>query len=342
MMPKVAPNFTERIFVEAGREISKGKLTLGQLEVIVSQLSNEERPRFHQLFSDLAEGTKTESTVGTNTDTESDTEQKPLGLTLALQAQLEQAEKLFEKDFMGPRQFEKAHGFMPERIPAIPFSEERLRQAKKMGLMLVLHVDKTPEGKPMTMRNMNSGQAESGRNARVLYNADWYKNEDFYTQDVPRLSWRLESKTVLPDSTDKNEVEQLELIVLALQNTVFKGMAMPGDYQEAIEEFESKKRQITVFMEGDNKWEKASEIIEGLKLSKMTRGIPAEVAQTIETYHQNTSEYLFPNVLVRTPRRPSLGNLVRVGNAGSDGMYVGGSHPGIRVGSLGVALSLQS
>jgi len=130
-MTNKAPTFAEKTFIESGREITKERLTPEQLKAIVSQLSVEERPRFHKLFLSLAESTK----PGKSTDTE----QKPLELPPGLMVQLEKAESLFGNDFMGPLQFEKAFGFMPnpEQIPTIPFSPERLERAKQMGQMLV-------------------------------------------------------------------------------------------------------------------------------------------------------------------------------------------------------------
>jgi len=206
-----------------------------------------------------------------------------------------------------------------------------LNEPNKWAKCWFLHVDKTPDGKPMTMQNMNAMQAKSGRNERLLCDTDWYKDEDFYTQDAPRLSWRLVSKSVLPDSTSKDEVEQMELIVKTLQNGVFEGMEMPAEYQEAVDEFEAKKTEI-----------KDSEMIENLQLCKLTRATPAEMIQAIEMHYQNTGEYLFSDSYVRTRLRNSSGDLVSVGDADADGVVVDDAHPGIRFSDIGATLSLQS
>jgi hypothetical protein len=344
-MPDKSPDFTERTFMEAGRELAKAKLTPGQLKAIVSRLSAEERPKFHQLFAELAEGTKTipETDAETVADTKADKGQHQ-ELSPDLQAQIEAAEKLFGTDFMGPKQYEKAFGFMPTpgQIPAIPFSIERLERARAMGQMLVLHVDKTTDGQIMTMDKMNTMQGEEERNSHVLYDTNWYSNENFHTQEAPRLSWRLVSKSIVEGSTSKNEVQQLELIVLALQNEVFANMEIPADYQAAIDEFESQKAEITKYMNSDDRWQKASEMIEALALSKLTRGTPAEMIQAIEMHHQNNGGYLFNGVYVRTLRRDSSGSLVGVGGADADGAIVYGIHPGHRDSDIGVSLSLQS
>ncbi len=318
-------------FVRASRELAEGEPKPEQLEAIVAELSDEERPKFRKLFSNLAERLQPN------------------------RAQLEQTEKLFGRDFMGPAQFERAWGFCPapEQIPVIPFSPERLERAKQLGMMLVLHVDKTPDGKPMTMKNMNSMQIESGRNESLFRSgceADWYQDEDYYTQDVPRLSWKLEAKEVLRDSNNRSEVGQLHLILEYLKNAVFEGMEIPADYQEAIEEFKARKVEIIKLMERHDTWKKASEIIENLKLSKLTRATPVELIQTIETYHRNTCKHLFPilkskdhyEVCVRTPRRNSSDGLVYIGRSPRDGADVNGTPPEVRERSIGVALSLRS
>jgi hypothetical protein len=262
----------------------------------------------------------------------------------ATPATLEHAEKLFGLDFLGPKQLETAWGFKlkPGQIPAIPFSPERLSRAKQLGMMLVLHAGITPEGSPMTMKAMKTLQGGLGWENKLLRNDKWCQEEEFYKSETPRLGWRLESKAILPDSTNKNEVQQLELLAAYLKNTIFAGTVLPADYASAIAEFEAKKAEITKLMVSDKDWPQASAIIQDLSLCKLTRAVPAELIQTIETHHQNTGEYLLPDVYARTPRRRTDGGLVSVGRVRADGVYVHRYHPGPRGSDLGVALSLQS
>ena len=65
--------------------------------------------------------------------------------------EFQEARELLGEDLIGPEEIEKTWGVRPEEIPDIPFSREELERAKEMGQMLLLRVDRTEDGKPMSM-----------------------------------------------------------------------------------------------------------------------------------------------------------------------------------------------
>jgi len=103
-----------------------------------------------------------------------------------------------------------------EQIPNVPFSEEELERAKELGQFLILRVDKTADGQSLTMERMNKLLAdefkETGK-GKILFKTDdsgnieanaWYKNEDFFLEEIPKLSWALVTKEVIPNSLNNN------------------------------------------------------------------------------------------------------------------------------------------
>ena len=69
--------------------------------------------------------------------------------------EFQEAKELFGEDLLGPEEIEKTWGFRPDEIPEIPFSREELERAKEMGQMLLLRVEQTEDGKPMSLETIN-------------------------------------------------------------------------------------------------------------------------------------------------------------------------------------------
>jgi len=266
-----------------------------------------------------------------------------------LQEQMDMAKEVMGEEFFGFQEVKKAFGIEinPEGIPEIPFSREELEKAKELNQFLVLRVNMASDGKPLTLRKINEilkGKVSDG--SKLLYADDgtgkiksdsWYKDEDFPKTDKPKLAWALVSKEVIPNSTNKNYLNQTEELVEYLRNQVFKGEEVPEEYQEGIEEFKKVKAEIEKLMSSD--WEKAAEILSGLKLNQLTRQNPAEVLYDIAIYFQNRGERILEKIYTWTARRASVGGLVRVGDFDSDGVIVRSYRPGRSGDDLGVAFS---
>ena len=170
---------------------------------------------------------------------------------------------------------------------------------------------------------------------------DWYKEEEFYTNEAPDVSWALVSKEVVPDSPSKNYLEQTQVLVDYLKNEVFKDVEMPAEYVEAIEEFETEKAEISAIVSSstESEWKEAAQRLEALKINQLTRRSPAETMYDLMVCYQQTGKKQLPDIYSWTKRRSSGGFLVCVGYFGSDGVAVYGLWPGSSPSSLGVSFS---
>jgi len=263
--------------------------------------------------------------------------------------QMLRAKEIMGEDFFAAEQIEKAFGIKvkPEQIPEIPFKREDLERAKELNQFLILRVDKTNDGKPLTMAKMNKllkGKVKDG--TKALYSDDgsgkikddaWYKGEDFILKETPKLSWALTGKEVVSNSSDKNYLDQTTEMVNYLKNDVFKGKEIPTEFQGAIAEFEKAKDEIARLLSDD--WKKAAEKLEGLAITRLTRQTPAETLYDIFVYFQNKGERLLENMYTWTSRRASDGRLVDVGVCDAGGARVCRDAPDHSSGLLGVSFS---
>ena len=257
-----------------------------------------------------------------------------------------------EKEVMGPEQIEKAFGIKlrTEEVPAIPFSKFELKRAKDLGQFLVLRTGKASDGKPLTMEKMNeklSSKFEKDKKGKILYSVDWYKEQAFYTGETekkpadystPNLEWALTTKELIPNSTDKNYLQQTEEIATYLETKTFKDKTLPVEYKEAIDELNAKKSQLQKLLsEGDRS--KYEPEISKLKINKLVRQNPSEVLYDILIYFQNNGERLLENNYTWTHATASDGFCVFLGRFGSGGLDVDGSSADYSDSGLGVVFS---
>jgi len=269
--------------------------------------------------------------------------------------EFQEARELLGEDLIGPEEIEKTWGVRPEEVPDIPFSREELERAKEMGQMLVLRVDKTEDGKPMSLEAMidiiQKRWDKEGK-GKLLYTDSDYKNwkertegTDF-SQKAPRTGWALVSKELLSQSTSKNYAQQAELLVAYLKNEVFKDKEIPEEYEEAFQEWEEAKRtdkNIQALLKNpDNPkydWQAAAKRLSELKISQLTRQSLQEGIYDLALYFDKNGKRLLPNVYTWSNSRSSGGDLVGLGGFDAKGVGGGGWAPGGRGGGLGVLLS---
>ncbi|OGM96483.1 MAG: hypothetical protein A3B86_00285 [Candidatus Yanofskybacteria bacterium RIFCSPHIGHO2_02_FULL_38_22b] len=256
---------------------------------------------------------------------------------------IEQAKEILGEDVLGPEAVEMTFGFSPENIPPIPFSAEELERAKELKQFLELRVDRTADGKPLDMNKMHEllqPEFTANNNGKILnsYGQDnsWYKNEDFL-KDVPRASWVLVSKDVIPNSLGKNFLQQTEVIANYLKTDIFKDQEMPEVYKEAVEEFEAKKAGIQAILTSN--WQEAAKQLSELKINQLTRQLPVETMYDFLMYFKNNKKRLLESKYTWTYRRASDGRLVGFGDSAAAGAHVNGWAPDDATGDLGVAFS---
>ncbi|MBI3685141.1 hypothetical protein HY250_01935 [Candidatus Azambacteria bacterium] len=268
--------------------------------------------------------------------------------------EFQEARELLGEDLIGPEEIEKTWGVRPEDVPEIPFSREELERAKEMGQMLVLRVEKTEDGKPMSLEVMidiiQKRWNKEGK-GKLLYTDDEYKNwkertgADF-SQKAPRAGWTLVSRELLPQSTSKNYAQQTELMVAYLKDTVFKDMEIPEEYEEAFQEWEQAKQTDKNIQEllrnPDNPkydWQQAAKELAELKITQLTRQSIQETIYDLALYYDKNGERLLPNVYTWSNSRSPEGELVDLGEFDAEGVDAGRWAPSRRVDDLGVLLS---
>ncbi len=235
-------------------------------------------------------------------------------------------EKLGKENVFGPKEIERVFGVRIEDVPGIPFSVEELERAEKLGQMLVLRVDKTAEGKPMSLEAMSDMMVKKWKDegrGDLLSTAEGWKNwigEDLFTKESPRTGWALVSKDVLPESLSKNYLEQTEVIIKTLKEEAFKDLDIPEKYAEAIAEFEDKKAKLAKLMDED--WRQATKKLSELKINQMTRQTFAEAIYDLAVHYDVNNKRLLTDKYTWSASLNPDGNLVLLG--GFDDFGVGG------------------
>ena len=252
------------------------------------------------------------------------------------------AKEILGQDFLGPDEVKAAFNDQLEigEVPPLHFTPKELERAKELGQMLVLRVGKFADGRLLTMKGIGEVLGDKTKdNGKVYLNTDWYKNEKFFTDDTEAIEtcWALVSKETVENSTNKNYLEQTDLLVDYLKDQVFKDTEIPEEFQAAIDEFTAQRTEIEAIMSSD--WRKAAEQLAALKLNQIARRTPAEVAYDLMLHFQNTGERLLLDKYDWTNRRHSDGDLVYVGLFKSDCVSVSWSRPGASPSVLGVSFS---
>ena len=255
-------------------------------------------------------------------------------------------EKLGKENVFGPKEIEKVFGVKIEDVPDIPFSVEELERAKNLNQMLILRVDKTAEGKPMSIKAMSDmldkKWQDEGKDC-LLFEKDcfffeiyetkdeiWkaFVGKDVFTQESPRPGWALVSKDFLPDSLDKDGLGQTEVVIKTLKEEVFKDLDIPEEYAEAITEFENKKAEIAKLMDecrsGVAQDSGVVQELLQLKIIQLTRQTAAEWVYDVAVYYDINNKKLFVDKLTWLASSTSDGKLSRLGWFSGNG---GGFYP---------------
>lgn len=265
-------------------------------------------------------------------------------------ATLEEAERILGKDVFGAKDVEKVFGVRVDRVPAVPFTRKELEQAKALGQQLILYVDtlsieesggllrgKKKNVVPFTMENMKKGVLKAHDGNPLWYSQDWYNNEAFFKSEKPRAGWRLTSKEVIPNSPSKNYLDQTDMLVEYLKTQAFKGTPLSKEYADAIDEYTKKRPTIASLMASD--WQKASQELASLKITKLARESPVEAMYRLAVNSLARDAKPLPGMYTWTSGRASGGRLVLVGNFDAVGAYVINVDPGLTNGFLGVCFS---
>ena len=243
---------------------------------------------------------------------------------------LEEAEKIFGKDFLGPEEVSKVFGVIlpKENLLPIPFSRQELENAKALGQQLIYQAAGmkvrdsaiAPVYDWITVKNIQERFPTASDGSRIWHRSLRDEDDDYLSEHTD-LCWKLTSKSVISETITKDYFEQTEAIISYIKNEVFKGLVVPKEYADAIEEFELAKRTVSLCLEEKNK-RGADEILEGLKITSLTRETPVEAVYRIVLQEQTNKEKLLSSKTTWTSRRASDGCFVEVGQFDSFGIQV--------------------
>lgn len=253
----------------------------------------------------------------------------------------EQAQEIMGDSFYGTEEIKNTFRFEfpQEKVPAIPYSPEVLEKAKENGEMLVLRVESDGEGSPMTMERMNEimqtilAEGDEEEQEKLLYDTDWYQEEDFFKNVSLKTEWRIVGKNFVPDSTSKNYIEQTKILrdYLMGLDSVSK-----EEQEECTDEF-LEGLQKMLDEDWDKNWKEVAKKLSELLINKNHRRIPAEILYDWVLQFRNRKErgilkanYDWSNAL------SSPGELVSLGYAARYGVDVDDDFPGYRDVYLGV------
>ncbi|PIT92901.1 MAG: hypothetical protein COU06_02870 [Candidatus Harrisonbacteria bacterium CG10_big_fil_rev_8_21_14_0_10_38_8] len=253
-------------------------------------------------------------------------------------------EILGRENVFGPDEVMDTFGVRVDKVPSIPFSATELERAKKLNQILVLRVDKTNDGRPMSIQAMNeilTTKWSEENMGDLLDTAEGWKETTLgpkkFTTEAPRHSWALTTKEVLPGSTDKNYLEQTELLIKALTQEAFKDLELPKEYKDAISEFNEQKEELTKLMGTD--WKVAASRLVSLKITKLTRQSAPEALYDLAIYYNTTKVRLLANKYTWTLSLDPDGDLVDLGNFDAQGAFGSGWIPVGRDDDMGASLS---
>jgi len=257
-------------------------------------------------------------------------------------SEFSEARGIMGDEFFGPDEIRTAFGYDIDRslIPEIPFSAKELEEARRAGnQFLILYMPKTADGKPITMARINedlTAEFEKDGKGNVLYDTDWYKDEEFFKTKAPRPAWKLVTKEVIPGSTSHNYLQQTDDIANYASVNI-DNVNLPAGYWGAVGELTAQHHEIEELMSSD--WQEAAKRLAALQINQLFRQTPVEALYADMVYFQNKQERLLETMYAWTNTQMSSGDLVLVGSAGTEGVRVGRWGPDDSNGGVGVVLS---
>lgn len=222
-----------------------------------------------------------------------------LGYEISKCTSIENAQEIMGSDmFFGPEEVRKAGIEIKEDVPVVPFSPDELIRALNLGQMLIYRTSTTMKELD-TIIGPNLIMLGKGNAPDDSY---WYKDENFYKSEKIQPGWALVSKEITPGTETKDYIPQLEILATYLVNEVFKGMPLPREYQEAIDQFNDQKNILLRLINnlGGPELQKAGQMMVDLKINQLFRQSVAEVIYDCFIYFRNTGKRLYIKDLVWT------------------------------------------
>ncbi len=259
---------------------------------------------------------------------------------------LERAQEIMGERLLGPEEVKDVFGIEVETVPPILFPEEMLEKLKD-SCRLILYADKFPDGTPVTgetvMRKFDNKKVDG---SKLLYDTDWYENDDFFTKESPQLRWKIVSDEVIPGSTSQNYLVQTETLANFVETRYGDINAIPPDIKEMIDEARTLATDANfrsaVESQDETEWEPAAEKLATLPLNRRFRESFVELLYRLALTDRSKAEQLLKSAYSWTNSRASVGDLVRSGSFDASGALVYGDGPRNSNSSIGCVFSAEN
>lgn len=234
-------------------------------------------------------------------------------------------------DFLGPDAYLAAFGELPTNVPPLNLTAGEIQQIRDRKEQLVLMLPNLG-GKALTMEGIYTRKPlQQDRRSRLLFDTSGYRNESFFTTEIPKPGWRIVGKT--PIGLGHDYQGQTEDLIAHLQDLY--PTHMPPVYQQAVQEYEGQAQAIR----NEPNWKARAKALATLQINQLLRHSAPELLLHLTLHNAGTTrveENLLCNRWSWMNSRDSVGRLVLAGNFDSYGACVYGNGPVATNSLLGV------
>ena len=264
------------------------------------------------------------------------------------QTSIEEAKEIMGKNFLGPEEAKSALGIeFKGEIPQIEFPREILEKLKDTH-RLIFYFDTfsfgQEDGIAMTGKKLFEmlyeilkGKKKDG--AKIIdrdIDGPWFNDEKFFTEETPKVGWKLVSKDIIPKSTDKNYLEQIDCVAETVRGLYNDVLRIPDDVGQALKEWDDLKNdtakysklQTDIVSSDETKWKTVGDTFESLIITKMFRESFVEWFYWMVLNERINDGNIINNAELWTKSRTSIGSFVCVSRYTSGGpVHVNGYLP---------------
>lgn len=219
---------------------------------------------------------------------------------------LELAEKIMGKDFLGPDDVRKAFRTNDPKLnqpPEIPFSIGDLKRARELGHYLILRIDNAHIDNGWLSKNITiERMADFFKKSSLITvsqgsTRDW-QEDSLFNRETPKPGWALMSKNIVPETDKENYLEQLRELARYADREFFLQSKTPETFHHIWDNFLKKQKEIQTresrgrMASGEVTRSLVLESHEAEMLNRALRPTAVELVYDIFVYHQKNEEFL--------------------------------------------------